>query len=588
MLYFLHYLDSQTHFLQPPHKIAGTKYNKYYTTHVQIKPVFTFRRFGLPFAMNHPGLTPQPSSMRRVQEMSPTRFDSRPSERETPKSQHCEIREIRPLLTATSRIDAAPECRRELGASRKSVIRDYLPQSDRSNKLSGSVSSNSATSIEKNTTTAHQRVLVITSTYPRDEADYAAPWMREIHQQMTERGHQVTVLAPSDKGLKSHTLDGIEVCRFRYAPASFERLPHEEGTSYKIRSTCMQLLTIPYIIFGCIAAAWLASTRKFDVVHVHSPFPNGLLGQVARLFSGAPLVIMSQSDELQRARRKKWVGPFLKQSLRSADLLMSDSSDTARIVTKLTQRKCHILPCGTKACAANFNPPQNKVPQVLFSGELTECKGLEYLLRAVLRILEKHPAQFIIVGNGDQRSKLEKLHQELGLGKSVKLLGLVSDVQLGDEYANCDIWVNPAIVDSQGDADGLSVGVIEAYNYLKPVVAGNVGGNLDAVIDGVTGRLVPEKDSAALADAICELLADPAKRQRMGQNGFYFAQKAFSRNRIVTVLESMYLEVAQEPKFMPSLPDARKAFQSLNLLRRACQKPDIATTYKPCISTALS
>jgi glycosyltransferase involved in cell wall biosynthesis len=405
--------------------------------------------------------------------------------------------------------------------------------------------------------TAQQRVLVITSTYPRHEADYAVPWMREIHKQMAERGHQITVLAPSYKGLRSHTLDGIEVCRFRYAPASIERLTHEEGASYKIRKAYMQLLAIPYIIFGCIAAAWLASTRKFDVVHVHWPFPHGLMGQVARFFSGAPLVIMSHGAEFSLARRKKWVSPFLKQSLRAADLLISNSSDTARMVTKLSNRKCHVLPYGTTVCAANAEQPNNEIPRVLFTGRLIERKGLEYLLQAVPKILAKHPAQFIITGDGDQRQKLEKLHQELGLGDSVKFLGFVTNEQLGHEYANCDIWVNPAIVDSWGDAEGLGVGAIEAYTYFKPVVAGNVGGIPDAVIDGVTGRLVPEKDSDALADAISELLADPEKRLRMGRNGFYFAKQIFSWNRIVSDLESLYLEVNTTREAAPITPATR-------------------------------
>ena len=68
------------------------------------------------------------------------------------------------------------------------------------------------------------RILVITSTYPRHESDYAVPWMREIHRQLQEEGNEITVMAPSYKGLKSHTLDGIEVKRFRYAPASIDCL----------------------------------------------------------------------------------------------------------------------------------------------------------------------------------------------------------------------------------------------------------------------------------------------------------------------------------------------------------------------------
>ena len=93
-------------------------------------------------------------------------------------------------------------------------------------------------------------VLVITSTYPRHATDYAVPWMRETHRRLADQGHNVTVLAPSFKGLTSHQIDGIDVVRFRYAPAAFETLTHEEGATHKVRKPWMQLLAIPYIIMG--------------------------------------------------------------------------------------------------------------------------------------------------------------------------------------------------------------------------------------------------------------------------------------------------------------------------------------------------
>ena len=71
------------------------------------------------------------------------------------------------------------------------------------------------------------KILVITSTYPRHASDYAVPWMREIHRQLKNEGNEITEMAPSYKGLTSHTLDGIEVRRFRYAPASIETLTTE-------------------------------------------------------------------------------------------------------------------------------------------------------------------------------------------------------------------------------------------------------------------------------------------------------------------------------------------------------------------------
>ena len=168
--------------------------------------------------------------------------------------------------------------------------------------------------------TSKSRILVITSTYPRHADDYAVPWMREIHAQLKASGNKVTVMAPSYKGLKSHTLDGISVRRFRYAPANIETLTHEEGATYKVRKPYMQLLAIPYILIGCLYAAWLALGGKYDVIHVHWPFPHGLMGQVARLVGRCPLVVMSHGAEFSLARRKKWVTPFLRQSLRAADL----------------------------------------------------------------------------------------------------------------------------------------------------------------------------------------------------------------------------------------------------------------------------
>ena len=180
-------------------------------------------------------------------------------------------------------------------------------------------------------------------------------------------------------------------------------------------------------------------------------------------------------------------------------------------------------------------------PRVLFTGRLIERKGLEYLLRAVPMILSKIPdAEFVITGDGDQRERLEKLSDELGLAQSISFKGFVSKEELTQEYAKCNVWVNPGIVDSWGDAEGLGIGSIEAYSYFKPVVASRVGGIPDTIRDGETGYLVPQKDPVALATAICDLLVDPGKCRKFGRAGFKFAKEKFSWKRIVGELERLY------------------------------------------------
>jgi glycosyltransferase involved in cell wall biosynthesis len=384
------------------------------------------------------------------------------------------------------------------------------------------------------------KILVISSTYPRHEGDYAVPWMREAHARLSREGHDVTVLAPSYMGLKSHTIDGIEVKRFRYAPASIERLTHEEGATYHVRKAWIQLLAIPYIIIGCMAAAWVAFRGKYDVIHVHWAFPHGLMGQAARLACGAPMIAMSHGAEFALARRKKWIRPFLRQSLRAADVRIANSSDTAQKVTECTGMSCQVLPYGSTVRSVPCTNQLNEKPRVLFTGRLIERKGVEYLLQAIPSILQQHNAEFVITGNGDQKPMLEALVKDLNITHAVQFLGFVSNEQLSQEYARCDMWVNPGIIDSWGDAEGLGVGSIEAYCYGKPVIASAVGGIPDTVVHGETGFLVEQKNSEQLASAICQLISNPDQCRQMGQAGFAFAQKTFEWNAITNRLVTLY------------------------------------------------
>lgn len=388
------------------------------------------------------------------------------------------------------------------------------------------------------------KILVITSTYARYEDDYAVPWMRETHRRLSGEGHEVTVLAPSYKGLVSHLMDGMEVKRFRYAPKRWEVLTHEEGATYKIRKPWMQLLAIPYIVLGCLAAARLAMGRQFDAVHVHWPFPHGIMGQIAARISRSPLVVMCHGAELALARRKQWIKPILRQSLRAADLRLANSSCTATEVERVCDLDCCVLPYGTTVVSAPSARKEQAKPRVLFTGRLIERKGVEYLLRAVPEILNRHDVQFVVTGNGDQRERLESLRDELGLMGSVNFVGFLTKEELKKEYASCSIWVNPGIVDSWGDAEGLGVGSIEAYSYCKPVVASDVGGIPDTVVDGETGYLVPQKDIKALANAICDLLDHPEKARQFGRNGYRFACKTFSWDSIIAKMEDFYFLVA--------------------------------------------
>ena len=118
------------------------------------------------------------------------------------------------------------------------------------------------------------KVLIIGSVYPRFEEDNEVPWLRKSVETLRHAHVDVEVLAPSYKGLKTHTIDGVPVHRFRYAPKNLEILTHDEGAPTKMaKHPSMQLLAIPYCVSGFFKCLWLAKTKKVDVIHAHWPFP---------------------------------------------------------------------------------------------------------------------------------------------------------------------------------------------------------------------------------------------------------------------------------------------------------------------------
>ena len=124
------------------------------------------------------------------------------------------------------------------------------------------------------------KIAVLGSTYARFHADSQVPWLRESVNRLAQRGHDVTVIAPSFEGLPSHEIDGIPVRRFRYAPWRIESLTHDQGAPNKLHNPFYNLLAIPYILAGIVSVAVWTMRERYDVIHVHWPFPHGLFAVI--------------------------------------------------------------------------------------------------------------------------------------------------------------------------------------------------------------------------------------------------------------------------------------------------------------------
>lgn len=376
-----------------------------------------------------------------------------------------------------------------------------------------------------------KKVLVIGSVYPRFHEDAEVPWLRASVAHLKAAGIDVQVLAPAYKGLKSHEIDGVKVNRFRYAPRDWEMLTHEEGAPSKMASKpWLQLLAIPYVISGFFRCLRLCRQWKPDVIHAHWPFPHAFIALGAAKVFRIPLVLNFHGAELLLIRKKKWVKPFLKFAIGQAQAVFANSSFTASKIKALRNVDVEWSPYGTTlssgattATAAEEDcetHPVNGKFKILFVGRHIERKGIRYLIEAS-RYLSADQFEIRIVGVGDLTDELKREAHEMATSDEaitgneyggpceIVFTGKLSPEALEAEYRNANVFTLPAIVDSKGDTEGLGVVLIEAMELNLPVVASNVGGIPDVVVDKVSGLLVPEKNPVALADAFKRLAADP-------------------------------------------------------------------------------
>lgn len=181
---------------------------------------------------------------------------------------------------------------------------------------------------------------------------------------------------------------------------------------------------------------------------------------------------------------------------------------------------------------------------ILHAGRLVEKKGTAVLIRAFAELLSKHPAaSLVILGDGPLRGSLERLAGELGLSGAVRFAGFQPPDEVAEWMRRAAIVAAPSLRADDGDGEGLPNVVVEAAASGRPVVATDHGGIGEAVADGETGFLVPERAAAPLAERLGELLESVDLRRRLGSAARALAEEKFDLRRQMTRLEALYDDV---------------------------------------------
>jgi glycosyltransferase involved in cell wall biosynthesis len=169
-------------------------------------------------------------------------------------------------------------------------------------------------------------------------------------------------------------------------------------------------------------------------------------------------------------------------------------------------------------------------------------KGIEYLLGALAtaKMVLGDDWNWLIVGDGSQRARLEALASEAGLHKHVEFVGQVDDAQLHNLSALSNLFAHPTLY------EGSSLVTLEAMAHCLPVVASATGGIPDKVIDGETGFQVKPGDSEALGSKIVWMATRPERAREMGARGANLARQRFGWSEIAAQTEALFLELLDE------------------------------------------
>ena len=176
-------------------------------------------------------------------------------------------------------------------------------------------------------------------------------------------------------------------------------------------------------------------------------------------------------------------------------------------------------------------------PRVIVISNLIHYKGHEYFLHAWPAVLAQFPtATALLVGEGPMRSQLESMVRDLGIDRSVKMLGTRNDVPA--LLSLSDLCVHPSL------QEGYSNAILEAMAAGRPVVATRVGGNVEAVVDGQTGVLVPAASADALAAGMLRVLTNPAFAAKLGAQAAATIARSFEIGAVVAAYEDIYARLA--------------------------------------------
>lgn len=366
------------------------------------------------------------------------------------------------------------------------------------------------------------KVCFVSSWFPSQINPYRTPFVPAFIKRFKKAGFEVDIVTKNDKG--EPILDGVS------------KELHDSIPVHRI-NWCFPLFQMFRLIFKL----------RPDIIHVHAPNFFSSFSIVVGKILRTPVLVTIHRVEVMPTKN-----PLLYLARRIAlnlfDRIVVVSEAVKRLTEKCGAYRPKISVVWNSAEEENFRPRSKKKARgslylplekkiILSVGRLAPIKGISYLIRAMPSILQTQEAILVIIGDGPERSDLQHLVDVLNLQLYVLFLGQMNPKKLALYYNAADVFVSPSLI------EGHPVVLLEAMASGLPVIATDVGGNKETVINEVNGFLVPSKNPQALAQAIDVVLGNEALRQRFSEKSLEIYHKNFSEKTQVTRYLFIYQEI---------------------------------------------
>jgi glycosyltransferase involved in cell wall biosynthesis len=404
-----------------------------------------------------------------------------------------------------------------------------------------------------------QVVVMVASSYPRFPGDGVGSFMEPIAKGVAARGHEVHLVAPWHPAITRPAMeDGVQFHFYRYAPvSSLNVFGYASGLRADTAVRGSAWMAAPFgVAFGWLAARRVAAEHRATVMHGHWVIPGGYIAAHAQ--PSLPLVVSLHGSDVFVAERSGMARRAAHSTFARAEWITACSDDLREraIALGADRQRIETVPYGVDHARFKPNPVAREeirrelgigdAPFVFSAGRLVSKKGFEFLIDAANDLGDLAGVVVAVAGEGD-------LHDALRVRASasrvrVLMLGNRSQDDIARFCAAADVIAVPSIKDDAGNVDGLPNFALEALASATPVVATRAGGLPQAIDDGRTGRLVPERDAPALAAAIRHLLTHRTDARTLGASARNDVMSRFGWATVAEKFEQAYERARDERK----------------------------------------